>query len=206
MLKNLADEMSIKMVANKTIDIDDRECYAYGLELLFSKVIFYVVTLILSFLTGAFAATLVFIVAYMWLRKYSGGYHCNTSEMCLLLSIIIVMINILIYKLSIDFINDATLIVWITAAVMAYIIILIFSPVASPNKPITSDERKKYKIITMLISSVIMTVAILSFYFKWYIAFFQLSYAIIIDSALIILTFLNKGGERSNVGNDGENY
>lgn len=190
MLKKLADEISVRMVRNKTIDIDDRECYSYGLELLFSKIIFYVVIIIISLLTHAFWVTIFFIVTYMWLRKYSGGYHCKTSEICLLLSIILALINILLYKFSIDFPVDNMRITWLIGSGIAYIIILIFSPIASPNKPITLTEKKKYKIITMLLSTAIMTAIVLSFCFKCNVIFYPSSYAMVIDAALMLLSFL----------------
>lgn len=89
MLQILAKKITASLVLNKIISTDDMEAYTYGLELLIPKLVLYLLVFILAALTKTVVVSLLFVVMYMSLRKYTGGFHCKTAERCLCVSLLI---------------------------------------------------------------------------------------------------------------------
>lgn len=52
MLHRLAEDISFYLITNKIIDIEDRDTYIYGLELLISTLLTSISILILGFIIG----------------------------------------------------------------------------------------------------------------------------------------------------------
>lgn len=92
MFKTLADESAHLLISHKIIDEENREAYTYGLELFFEKAFLYALISIIAILTNTLLFSIVFIVTYKALRQYTGGFHCKTAEMCLVISILIYLL------------------------------------------------------------------------------------------------------------------
>ena len=73
-------------------------------------------------------------------------------------------------------------------SVISFIIIIIFSPVENENNPITSDEKIKYKKISIIISFIIVIITGLSFFYNYHYLFYSSAWSISTDAILIILT------------------
>ena len=62
MLYKLAQDISFYLIANKIIDIEDRDIYIYGLELLISTLLTSISILILGFFIGEFISAIVYLL------------------------------------------------------------------------------------------------------------------------------------------------
>lgn len=92
MLKSIAEEVTVLMAANDIIKTEEIEAYTYGLELIIPKVILYAVILVVSLITDTFLMSVAFVILLMCLRRYSGGFHCKTAEICVIaLSFILIL-------------------------------------------------------------------------------------------------------------------
>lgn len=80
MLRNISRELSTLLAAKKIISIENVDAYAYGLELFLFKSVFYLLVFILSLLSGTLLISALFVIIYLGLRQYSGGYHCKTYQ------------------------------------------------------------------------------------------------------------------------------
>ncbi len=60
MLHKLAEDISFYLIINNIIDIEDRDTYIYGLELLISTLLISISILILGILIGNFISAVVF--------------------------------------------------------------------------------------------------------------------------------------------------
>lgn len=97
MFKILADESALLLISHKIIDEENRDAYTYGLELFFEKAFLYAIIFIIAIFTKTILFSIAFIVTYKALRQYTGGFHCKTAEMCLVISILIYLIALLIF-------------------------------------------------------------------------------------------------------------
>lgn len=194
MYKNLADSIATQLSANKIIDIKNQEIYSYGLELFLFKFTLYAIILIISLLTDTFLISLIFTASYMLLRQYTGGYHCKTSEACMITSILIYTLMLLLCNLK--FYSQSLLL--LILILISYIIILIKAPIENENNPLEKYELKKYRFFSLILSTALTILSVLLFYFNFQVLSFAISYALTADAVLLLISPRRKRHEENN--------
>lgn len=159
MIVGIAEKMVNTFLKNQVIDKENTEAYKYGMELLVSQVISIGVVLILGILLGRMWETLLFLIFFIAIRVYAGGYHASCYRNCIM-GFAISYIGILVIgewmrKEQLEFLA-------IICLVFANIIIYILAPIEDRNKPLDSKEyieyRKKAQKNTIFMSSIIYVV------------------------------------------------
>lgn len=114
--------------------------YVYGTELLLSFIISTSIILLIGMLIHRMIKTLIFLAAFILLRRYTGGYHAKTYLRCKIVTVATYLSVVLFSELF-----HPTLL-WLACLGMIGIsTILMIGPIESPNKPLTAEERKKHK-------------------------------------------------------------
>lgn len=192
MVHNMAQKIATKMINMNIVELDDRECYIYGLELLLSKMIVLSVIALIALITHLLIPSIIFTFLYLLIRQYTGGFHCQTAEMCIFLSIIIYVIFAVVFKFNLIHSEISLL----TASLASYIAIIAFSPLADANKEIDNDEVKKYRKISIFLGSTMLTAILCSFFMNAHSLFVSVSCPLIADAILLIIAILKKGREK----------
>ncbi len=201
MFKQWAKDISLMLIANNIITFENREAYSYGIELFLFKTSLYIIVGAIALITHTLIPSAIFVVSYMLLRQYSGGYHCKTAETCMIVSILMYLIFLLLYKLD----YGDTKIFFLISSLVSFLPIAIFSPVENINNPLTIKEKKKYHIIAVIIVVSLIAIMLLSYYFTVNNVFYAVSYALTADSVLIILGLRrNKNEETCNESNSSD--
>ncbi len=131
--------------------VDDRneQIIAYGLKRLINTVVDFIFCLTLAGILGNWLVGVIFEIAYYPLRIYAGGYHAPTPRACLYLSYFSAIASLLYI-----FLAPVPVVFSIGIAVLSVLIVIVCSPVESPNKPLYPEERiyyrKKCIIITII--------------------------------------------------------
>ena len=158
MFHNLAVDIAFLLIKNKIVDIQHRDVYVYGLEVILLNGSLLSVFLIASMLCEAMLNFWAYLILFLPIRSFSGGYHAEKSESCFVLSTIM-------YGLSIAITAFFPLLYqnwkWIVAGIISVIIILIFSPMVNENNPLTKAQQKRNRIIVCILLSVDLVVFIL---------------------------------------------
>lgn len=183
MFKQLSKNISLMLAANNIITFENREAYSYGIELFLFKSSLYIIVLIIALITHTLIPSVVFVISYTLLRQYSGGYHCKTAEMCMIVSIFMYLFFLLVYKLD----YENTKIFFLISSCMSLIPIAVFSPVENINNPLTLKEKQKYHIIAAIVAVILTALMLLNYYFTVNNIFYAVSYALTADAVLIIL-------------------
>lgn len=194
MYKHLAESLATLLAANRIIDIDRQECYSYGLELFLFKFTLYIIILIISLLTNTFLISLIFTASYLLLRQYTGGYHCRTSEACMITSIFIYVLMLLLYNIGICNYSVYLLI----CNLLSYLVVLIKSPIENENNPLEIGEIKTYRLLSIIISSAFIISGIVLHQLGLYNYIFPISFAMAADAVLILITPRRKKNEEGN--------
>ncbi len=184
MFKILADESTLLLISHKIIDEENRDAYTYGLEPFFEKAFLYAIIFIIAIFTKTILFSIAFIVTYKALRQYTGGFHCKTAEMCLVISILIYLIALLIFLFK----PRALELILATGTIVSAIVIFIFSPIENTDRPLDIAEKKKYRIISIGITSVIAIAIALSYNMEFHAMFYSLSFSLTADAVMIILS------------------
>ncbi len=191
MFENIADDLSIMLVEKKIIKPENREFYFYGLQLAISKLFFFLVILAISLFTKTFLVSMAFVLMYSAIRQFSGGHHCRSEVSCFFVSILLYLVMILFYDIDM---YGGKIFLCITT-VISLLLIFILSPVEHKNKPLSTDERKKFGIISKIVAVVLTITMCVSLLLNINILFYSSSYALTADAVLII--FALKGVKHS---------
>lgn len=70
------------LVENHVIVRGEIELYEYGFDLVVKKIIHSILILVSGIISGCLLEMVCFLVSYIYLREYAGGYHAKTAKGC----------------------------------------------------------------------------------------------------------------------------
>ncbi len=148
MISKLSQHIAVGLARSSVIQDEDIELYAYGFYVLISKLLFLIISLILGVILNIVLESLVFYVSFSIIRAYAGGVHADKEWKCFVYTTIALLICALGIKLLINF--EPTC-VYVSMLIASSLLIIIFSPLDTEEKPLSEIEREKYSIISLLI-------------------------------------------------------
>ncbi|MGO5066800.1 accessory regulator AgrB [Clostridium sporogenes] len=179
MVLSISEKIVDKLIDGNIIESEDKDLYTYGFHQGF-LIIFNILTAIaIGLLFKMVWESLVFLMAYIPLRSYAGGYHARTPLRCYMFSLIIIIMVLL----GIRFIYWNS-IICIIVTFCAASIIFALQPVEDENKPLDKKERVVYKKRTKSILLVLIGIGLVF----WFFDNEQISITIIM--ALFVIAFM----------------
>lgn len=180
-LMDLSKKISDFVCGTDCAEEDERSIIEFGIGILLSKTLNLITEIIIGCLFSMLFETLIFLLAFSFLRSYAGGFHASTSLKCYFLSSVIMAAALLIEKyVDMPFIN-------IIFALFGMIICLIFAPVESKNKPLDEVEKSVYRKRTLIILFLILSVMTCSYFLHINFIFTTLSVVLLIEGIMLIL-------------------
>ncbi|EOU1218288.1 accessory gene regulator B family protein [Clostridium perfringens] len=145
MIENLSKLISEKVSSELNYDNERKEIIQYGTYALIQTLISIISVFIIGLLFNIALEALIFLFTASILRKYSGGAHSESSNVCTLLGIIISICIGFLVKSSFFTKMNFEIIVFIGIVIFAfgYFIVFKFAPVDTKNKPIKTEKKKK---------------------------------------------------------------
>lgn len=141
MFRYIAEDIAFLLIKNKIVDIEEREVYVYGLEVLLLNISNIIIALIISLITKSMWHFVAFILIFVPLRIFVGGYHAKTSEICFIYTSLVYALTVLIIKLF-PLLNQNIAAIIVTTILL--IPIMVFSPLENSNNPL-GENRKRNK-------------------------------------------------------------
>lgn len=144
MATKIATYFTTRLIAASVIEEEDRELYCYGFFLLITGLFFFLVTAIIGFLFGLLFESIAFYGVFMILRSYSGGIHAKTETACTILTTLALIASVLGIRLLKQ---TNSLFVSISLLATGSLCILLLSPLDTKDKPLDSQDKKRYRMI-----------------------------------------------------------
>jgi accessory gene regulator B len=152
----LSEEIGLKLNSSD----NEMQVYAYSIEVLSSLLINLIILSITAHLLDKWLQLVTFIIFFSGLRIYAGGYHAKTHIECMSISFIIFTIS----ALCSTYFKQFGEFILIFGILFSSLMIFVFAPSESDNKPLSNNERKKYKMISR-ITVIILSLAVVFLYF-----------------------------------------
>jgi len=151
-MEKLAHRLAAEIAQSLGYDAERQAVVAYGLIAMIQILTTVFLVLILGILIHAPVEALIVCFSVSVLRKYSGGAHADSAELCTLIGVA--------YSTVAAFLSSSLLLTQYQPLVMAVTVIMVYSvsffilwnraPVDSPNKPIrTEAKRNKMKRVSI---------------------------------------------------------
>ena len=146
MFEAISRKITNRMIKDGVIEQDELEIYLYGMELFFTTALNMLILIVLSIIFNEFWNGITFMLAFSFLRKYTGGYHASTPVKCcfLTMGVIFAMLLAVIY-LKITVVAS---VIWL---VLSAVIILLLSPMDSDNRQLDNIEKIIYGKMVMVV-------------------------------------------------------
>ncbi len=149
MYGKIAQKITSSLIKNEIIGSDNRDVYEYSIEIVVSDLIYFTIAILTAISTKSLLETLLFYIGFFSIRKYAGGFHARSYWMCHLL-FLANQIGMIIFQA----ILPKTLLPHITIGItfISVCCIFLFAPVANENRAFTEYEKKKFAILSRIIS------------------------------------------------------
>ena len=148
--------MELVTTYNKDLSQRDIDKIKYGLEGLYLTITKLIFIIIVSIILGIWKETLLLILIFNGIRLTAFGVHAKRSIDCLISStLFFILFPIICIKLTIPLIVKIILFIPLT------VLIGIFAPADTEKRPLINKKKRKiYKMLSIMISIIYMTIAI----------------------------------------------
>lgn len=183
MINKISFRLAEKLLSNGSITENERELYIYSFFILLTQTLYFALACFFGVIFGCFGESLIFFTAFMFIRKYAGGYHAKTETRCEILSALSIAGCIWLIKMSKSY-NLFTIL--LCAALICAVVIITSAPLDTPEKPLSKKEFDRFKLIIRIILTVILILITVSFYFNIQFLFVPCSVSLILEGILLI--------------------
>ncbi len=184
MINNVASKVVKRLVDNSVIADTEQELYVYGFFILISQILYFTLTMIFGVLLDIVLESVIFYVAFQFIRRYAGGIHASSELKCEIATTISIFLCLLCTKIcEINNIQMPILVLTIIAAVSIFVL----CPLDTPEKPLTKEECKYFRKISWVILLFIMLAICIGWYFKLEFLIYPCCMSLILESILLVL-------------------
>ena len=99
------------------------------------------VTLLMGCIFQVFFQSIIFLVCFIVLRKYAGGYHADTQNRCYVISTVIIAVALLAIRYMSDGSDNE---IFILLQSLNFILLYFLVPVDNKNHRLEQWEKEKY--------------------------------------------------------------
>lgn len=185
MFRYFAENITFVLIKNKILAIKNRDIYVYAVEVILLNIILLLSLLGISILGKSLSCFIGFLLFFVPLRIFVGGYHAKHSGICFGMSIGIYMLVMIIFY---NYPNLYKNIFVIALYILAIITFFIWSPLKNTNHRLTNYQYKRNKKIVfwIIIANII-----------FFLFFSKMNYTIV--SYEIIFTILTLNYSRNHI-------
>lgn len=149
------------LLVNSEVNLDE-DVLDYGLNVFITYLKYLTLIIPFSILLGEFFEVLIFIILFIPLRRYIGGFHFNNLTYCFIGS---VALAILLPYIAINISIPFTLVLII---VIATILLTVYiGAVDHYNKPLTTAEKSKHTKIALFIELILIAILAIAYLFDF---------------------------------------
>lgn len=148
MIRKAANILSKWLLKTGAISENDLELYEYGIYSFLFTLIPLLAVIVLSFPFHMTFESVLFIIPFIFLRKFTGGFHFSSALPCALVSIVILSAFLLTIK---TLILSSQYTPAYIAVYLSLIPIAAFSPIDSANRRLTPKEKRIFRKIAILL-------------------------------------------------------
>ena len=142
MIHEMSEAISRKIsILNNVTETEEQEVITYGLEAILATAVSVLCVVILSVLLHRVLECIAFLVAFMPLRTYSGGYHASSHMRCVLLLITVFLLEILILHI---YDTPSKEVCWVFL-LCSVLIVCILAPIIDINHPLSKKQAHENK-------------------------------------------------------------
>lgn len=156
MLTHIAQRISSFFISKNLIQEEERKIYDYSFEILLSTIINFLAVVMLAFASQTVIPTIWFLIGFMAIRATAGGFHAETHIGCFL----ILMGTYGAYLVILLLLSNSALnVLTIVFSIISWLLVVILAPVEDHNRTFSTDEYRKFMIISNITVSIVLCIS-----------------------------------------------
>lgn len=166
--------MTAWLIKYNAVDSEDKELYEYAIFSVLFTFSPLLLSIIIGLLIGRLKQCVILIIPFLFIRKFSGGFHAKKAWVCLICSSTLLVFGTIVssyIKYNLGF---------AMVTLVAIAILVFFSPIDSESRRLSQEEKKSCKIATIIITFFFAFVDLLLYLFQ------QETYAVCISLGIIL--------------------
>ena len=168
-IHRLANHITYIFVLHGESSEEDRDIYTYAIEAVLALLFNLAICLIIAFLFGRIFEGFVFITAFAFLRRFTGGYHADSHYKCILTFSTLLTCKMLVVSFLVGL--HTSIFITLTIAIFAWIGIFIFAPIDDENRAYEGDSKTRLKKKSVAVSTLLLLICVTTgFLLNTYIA------------------------------------
>lgn len=160
MIHLISDSLTRFMCKIIKIEDDMKDVHRYGIEITISSLLNIVLIILASLILSDVILGIIFLMVFISLRSFSGGYHANTYFLCNLTFTLTFLLAYAANRAIIDCIKPNIIILLAVIDLLSFIIVAVFSPVKNKHNSISKTHAKRCRIKAIV---VYLLISIISF-------------------------------------------
>lgn len=180
MIERCADAVTDWLISHYAVEEQDRELYVYAVYSFLMTISPLLLSFIFGVMMGMVMQSIILIIPFMVIRKYSGGFHAKNAWSCLICSCLLLILCISMTSYIKCGLGLATV------TVMALGSLMVFSPIDSENRRLELHEKKRYKYMTIVLAFAFELLSAALYLFHMYTYVVCISIGIILAAGLQI--------------------
>lgn len=193
MLHKFADKSAEILLYDNGNAKYEKEVYVYGIEIITSTMINLLSILILALMMGDVKTGVIFLLFFIPLRLFAGGYHADTYGKCFVIGNVS---YIILHGLYIVFSRYLVSGRFLLLGILCMYYIFLHAPVINENQPISMEKqkvnRKMVKIFLMIDST-----WMIDMWIKKQRLLYMAILSICLITIFMIITKMEKGGKQN---------
>lgn len=188
-MDKVASKIVDSMLTEQMITNEDRSIYIYSLQMIMEKVIGYVAIFILAIVFNLFLPTVMFILFFGTIRKYSGGFHLSNFSNCFIMSVGVYIIMCKLVYPMLPMYSISSLIFAIVAGVLVVFIGAINNPNIHWNTTEFEETTALTRYVALIETGVIICMFILgcNSIYLWF-----MSLGVVLAALLLVIEKVKK--------------
>lgn len=158
MIEFVAESLTRRLVKTQVVENEDYAIYFYGMKQLLQTFVNIGLTILYGILMGELYQSVIYVISFMLIRKYAGGYHCTSQIRCYILTSTVILSALSAIKYC-----EFSIYLELALFVLSNIVIVLLSPVETSNKPLDDIEKIVYRKRTLIMLGLEDVMAVLLF-------------------------------------------
>lgn len=176
-------KISSFLIQNGCINKDFKELYEYAIKIIINSIVNIIITVLIGLILGMLKECVCLYLTFFILRKFTGGWHFNKYSFCLISSVILITLVLLFIKHFIIFFNPISFLIIL---ILTSFLIACFAPVDNKNKQLSLKERKIYKILSIIITLLVLSSVIVCLHNELFSLAYSMGLAMILTTVLLV--------------------
>lgn len=175
------------LINNNIIKKEDAEIYSYGFKEMIFLLINTITTIFIGLIFNKVFEVILFMITYIPIRVYAGGYHARTKLGCYIFSVL--MLISICYTLKLGLLKSYLLI--IILSIISSGVILFLAPAPDKNKLLDEIEIKVYKKRAIRNLIIVLSILCITLIFNKMNVSFCICISLLCNGMMLILGKIN---------------